>query len=271
MTLVKCILFSCCLLLSIAVLAQKDHWEAYIAQYEKGAGSTLVNMSLKEKAPDKQYPFLLKAGVRLIDCTAEGLPGKDDWDALYAISDKIKAAVNSLTPNIQAGTFSYQCDRMDYYYVKDTAHARAILSSVFKTSFPKYEYKIEIRSDPSWEAYLTFLYPNEETMEFMENEKVVMNLKKEGDHLNKPRQVDHWLYFNTAAERDAFVTYALHEKFKLEGKEYKQKSKLPFQLHISRIDKVDMDSITAVTLALRTKAKELHGDYDGWETFVVKD
>lgn len=31
-----------------------------------------------------------------------------------------------------------------------------------------------------------------------------------------------------------------------------------------------MGSISALTLRLRKKAKELHGDYDGWETFVIK-
>jgi hypothetical protein len=268
---IKYIISSLLLLLSLCSFSQdEDHWEVYLAQYEKGAGSTLVNMSLKELAPIQTYPFLLKAGVRLAKCTPEGLPTKEEWDALHSISDKIKSTIEGLKQNKSAGTFSYQCSRMDYYYIKDTGNIRRYLEEAFKTNFPKYEYVIEIKNDPNWEAYLTFLYPNEETREYIGNEKVVLSLSKAGDDLSKPRQVDHWLYFKTEGDRESFLRYALQEKFKLEEKGIADKSALHFKLHLSRTDKVDIASISAVTIALRRKAKECNGEYDGWETFVIK-
>lgn len=51
-----------------------DYWEAYLAQYDKGVGSILVNMSLKENAPILEFPFLLSARVKINHCSAEGLP-----------------------------------------------------------------------------------------------------------------------------------------------------------------------------------------------------
>jgi len=189
---------------------------------------------------------------------------------LHSISDKVRSTIDGLKQNKSAGTFSYQCSRMDYYYIKDTANIRKYLEDAFKTSFPKYEYMIEIKNDPDWEAYLTFLYPNEETREYIENEKVVLSLHKAGDDLSKPRQVDHWLYFKTEEGREGFLKYALQEKFKLEGKDFSDKSALHFKLHLSRTDKVDIASISAVTIALRRKAMECSGEYDGWETFVIK-
>lgn len=241
-----------------------------MARYEDGPGSTLVNMSLKTSAPVKRYPVLLKAGVKLKKCTADGLFTNEESDVLYSISDKIKARLDSLEKNISAGTFTYQCARTDYYYIGDTTHVRTVLAAAFTTYLPNYEYIIEIRPDTAWNSYLLFLYPNEETMEYIEDSKVVINLYKAGDDLSKPRQVDHWGYFKTEADRDAFLKYAEQEKFKLEGKKYIDKSELPYQLHFSRTDMVDLPSITAVTLKLRRKAKELHGNYDGWETFVIK-
>jgi hypothetical protein len=254
----------------MAALSQEDHWEAYLARYEKGVGSTLVNMSLKEDASIKEYPYLLKAGVKLLNCSVEGLPLKKEFDVLYAISDKIKSKIDSSKKNKQAGTFSYQCARNDYYYISDTDHIRSALETVFKTYFPNYEYTIDIKADPGWDAYLTFLYPNEETMEYIENEKVIMHLTKEGDDLSKSRPVDHWLYFKTQADRESFLKYALQEKYKIESKEYIEKRPLHYQLHLSRTDKVDIVSISSITIKLRRKAKELNGAYDGWETFVIK-
>jgi hypothetical protein len=258
------------LLQTLLSFSQEEQWDVYLAQYEKGVGSTVLNMSLKQLAPMKQFPYLLTTGVKLINCSPEGLPVKDELDVLYQISDRIKALVDSISINKLAGTFSYQCERIDYYYLSDTNEVRKSLEAAYKNYFPNYKYSIKISNDQNWEGYLTFLYPNEETYEYMSNEKVIGNLTKEGDDLSKPRQVDHWLYFKTEADRNKFILYATKEKFKIEKKDYYKDSKLPYRLQISRTDKVDINSISTITIALRKKALEYNGKYDGWETFVIK-
>ena len=45
----------------------------------------------------------------------------------------------------------------------------------------------------------------------------------------------------------------------------------PYTLQISRIDKVDYNSIDKVTLYLWELAVKYSAKYDGWETFVVKE
>lgn len=255
---------------TLSALSQEEKWDVYMAQYEKGPGSTLINMGLKEKAPVKNLPFLLKAGVKMLDCSKEGLPSDGEMNALHAISDTMKSVISATRQFMEAGTFSYQCHRTDYYYIGDTLGIRDRLEVAFRKYFPQYEYSITVKPDSAWEAYLTFLYPNEETQEYMSNEKVVEKLAQSGDDLTQSRQVDHWIYFKTEDERTLFLAYAEKENFKLEGKKYLANSELPYSLHISRKDKVDLASISAITLLLRRKAKELNGDYDGWETFVVK-
>lgn len=255
---------------SAVSFSQEDNWDVYMAQYEKGAGSTLVNLTLKENAPIKQFPFLLQVGVELIACTKEGLPSKEEFDLLYEVSDRMKAITDSLSANKAAGTFSYQCKRTDYFYIADTANLRKVMEAAFKSKFPDYVYFIKIQPDPKWEAYLDFLYPNDETYEYMLNEKVILGLQKAGDGLSKPRQVDHWLYFKTDADREKFIQFAAKENYKIEKKDFIKDSKLQYQLQISRTDPVDVYSISKITIGLRKKAKEMNGDYDGWETFVVK-
>jgi uncharacterized protein (TIGR01619 family) len=257
-------------LYSLPSIAQEDSWDAYMAQYEKGPGSTMINMALKAKAPIRAFPFLLKTGVTVIECNGEGLPSESEFDKLYEVSEKIKAAIDATVKNKSAGTFSYQCERVDYYYINDTGSIRKILASAYKSNLPGYKYSITIREDKNWEAYLDFLYPNAATLEYMSDQKVVLNLVKAGDDLSKPRQVDHWLYFKTEADRDKFILYSSKQNFKVESKKYAKDSELHYQLQISRTDKVDLGSITKITAVLRKKAVELNGDYDGWETFVIK-
>ncbi len=107
-------------------------------------------------------------------------------------------------------------------------------------------------------------------MEFIQNQKVIAKLFEAGDKLEKPRQVDHWIYFSSEKDRECFIGYAVQNKFKIERKEKTGNKTNDLKLQISRTDKVDMKSITSITMLLRKEAAKCNGHYDGWETFVIK-
>ena len=104
--------------------AQEGNWEVYLAQYEKGPGSTVVNMDIKTMAPDKTQPFLFSAGVNFTNCNSDGFPMSDEFNNLNKISDSILALINRMVKNTLVGTFTYQCQRRDYFYVPDTTGLR---------------------------------------------------------------------------------------------------------------------------------------------------
>ncbi len=247
-----------------------SNWDAYIANYENGAGSTTLNMDLKKVAPKTDLPYILITGVTYSNCKQDGFPEKEEFNKLYKVSDEVEATISKLTKMELAGTFTYQCERLNYYYINDTTQIRSKLTTLYKSKFGNYKYYINIKPDKSWDAYLNFLYPNEEIQESMSNQKVIEQLQDGGDDLTKSRQVDHWLYFSNEKNRDLFEKQIAQNGFKIELKEKIDDPDKPFKLHISRDDKVDPESISKITLELRKKAKELEGDYDGWETYIVK-
>jgi len=250
---------------------ENGKWDVYMAMYEKGAGSTTLNMDLVNHAPQSELPFILVTGATFTNCTNEGFPQKDEFNKLYELSDNVLATVSKLTKNKHAGTFTYQCERLDYIYISDTTNVRSELMELYKTKYSNYKYYINIKSDKNWDAYLKFLYPNDETLEYMQNQKVIEQLRAGGDNLLKPRQVDHWLYFSTENDRGLFEKSIVNNGFKIENKAEVEDSDKPYQLQISRSDKVDPESINAITLDLKRKASQVNGDYDGWETFIVKE
>jgi len=256
--------------LPYALSAQDENWDAYMAQYEGKPGSVMLDMGLKSTAPLKEFSFVLITGVRFSDCSSEGMPSAKEFENLYRISDSVLATVKRVGKNKLVGTFTHLCERLDYYYITDTTGLRQSLTNYFKQLSPAYKPYINIKADAEWTAYLSFLYPNEEVYEFMQNQKVVMQLEKAGDKLDQARQADHWLYFKTEKDRNCFMSYAMQHNFKIESKRNDGKLSAPLQLQISRIDKVDIGSISKLTLLLRKEARKCNGDYDGWETFVVK-
>lgn len=259
------------LLLPVSIFAQQDeNWDVYLASYEKGTGSTLINMSAKTRAGDKDLPFVIITGVTFKDCNPDGFPTKEEFDNLYKIADSVKDIISNSTSSLAVGTFTYQCERLDYYYVRDTNGLSTKLSKLYSRSFPAYSSYTNIKEDRSWDGYLQFLYPNEETYEYMSNQKVVLKLMEAGDNVEKARQVDHWLYFKTESDRDCILPYLQQNHFKTKEKETNKDLDYPFQLRISRVDKAALETITRITLELRKQAKKCNGNYDGWEAPVTK-
>ena len=249
--------------------SQSGKWDVYLAQYESGPGSTTLNMDLIKLAPKKELPFIVITGVTTENCRDDGFPVGSEFDKLYKISDAVEAKLKEITKVELAGSFTYQCERLDYIYVADTNLIRTELTKLYNIDFSGYKYYINIKRDDTWEAYLQFLNPNEETQEFMANEKVLIQLRQAGDDLSKPRQVDHWIYFADRKNRSLFVESVKKEGYKVESEDKLKDSTLPFQLHISRTDNVSPGEIYKVTLNLRRMAKKFIGEYDGWETFVI--
>ena len=257
------------LLQPIRLVAQPQ-WETYMGQYEKGPGSTIVDMSIKDKPPVKEFPFLLVTGISFEKCTADGLPEKEAFPLLYKVSDAVKLCMDNTLVNIFAGTFTYQCERLDYYYIKDSTGIREKLDKLYADSFTAAKYYTNLKVDKIWQAYLDFLYPNALSLEFMLNEKLLLKLKEAGDHPDKERPVNHIIYFTTETDEQCFIPYMLKQHFKIVSKEKTGDTKRPFKLEISRIDKADLSSISAISIDMKRMAMKCNGEYDGWETAVIK-
>lgn len=250
----------------------KEEWDTYMASYQRGAGSVLLNMALKEKAPVQTYQYLVITGVKIKDCSPDGFPTPQEFQTLYKISDGINDLIDKKKRRILAGTFTYQCERTDYYYVNDTLLLRKYLADYYKTYFPQYPFIIEIQEDRNWSRYLQFLYPNDETKESMANQKVILQLTKAGDKLTKERRIDHWLYFKTEEDRRSFFLKVADQKFLVEKMDFMKDGRTyPYSLQMYRTDKPEPAIITRLTLYLGKEAGKYNGIYDGWETFVVKD
>lgn len=256
------LMFALPMMLSVTSKAQHANQDGHMSQYKEGAGNTIFNKDLKQTAPVSGYPYVLITGVKFKDCD-QGVPTEQELSSLYRLSDSVYANVTKHVKNIMAGTFTYQCERMEYYYLTDTAGIRERLVTLFQKDFSTYEPNITIKADKNWDAYLKFLYPNEETLEYMQNEKILMALEQQGDKPEKERPVDHWILFTTEQDINCFIPYATSQHFKVE-------EKINNRLRISRHDKVVLPVISKITTELRKEAKKCNGVYDGWETAVIK-
>lgn len=257
-----------CLFVKYNSYCQPEHWESYIGEWQKGPGSVTFRMDLYKKSPQAELPYVVVTGLNFVPCREDGLPEKEAFEKLYRVDDSLKVLIDRSVKNEFAGTFTYQCERLGYFYVADTMGIRSKLRQLYRMEFNREDFYINIKKDEKWESYRKFLYPNEITMEYIENEKVTSKLLEAGDDLSKPRLVDHWVYFKTETDRDRFEEAIKKEGYKTDQSSPATEKRYP--IRISRKDMVDLASISNQTLALKKTAIKFRGEYDGWETFAKK-
>lgn len=272
MNLAKLICFLLLLTICENAAAQvEDHWESYIAAYEKGAGITLVNMSLKEKAPVKDQGFVLITGVTFTQCK-DGLPSPEILETLQSIDDALVRQVSFLGKTTFAGNWTHNCERLNYFYLQDSMDVRFSLQTFYKDNFPEFKYYINIRHDPEWQGYLQFLYPNEIILEQLNVSKVLHQLAEGGDKKEKERPVDYSFFFADRKNRSTFIEEMKKEGFRVTDEPKKVVSKEGAGLlTISKNALPDASTISGMIIYLRKKAAALGGEYKGWETVPVKN
>ncbi len=250
-------------------IAQNENWDTYMAKFGNKPGSVLVDLALMDNAPDKKYPNLVITGPRAHKCNKDGLPNTDEIDQLEEILDATGSFLTGVTPKVLVGTLTYNCERVNYYYVKDTVGIRNALNRLYTRTYKDYKYAISIKSDPDWTTYRTFLYPDDTMLNWMENDKVITKLIQSGDSLTQPRDIVFHIGFRTEAECDSFATFVSGKGYSTKALQMALKSDnvtdFPWTANVSKRALVKMDTINAMAAELKKAAKQYHGTYDGWQ------
>ena len=164
---------------SPASTLKSELWWTYLADYDGSPGSIVLDMALKAEAPRADYPKLIVTGVSYPSQPAHsGLPDAAQMDSLSDISDKRLAMIQQHCKALFVGSFTHKNERLDYIYVSDATGLEEALRTFYSRECPRREPYINVKDDPQWQAYLEFLYPNAQTMEFYRQELIKLGVLK---------------------------------------------------------------------------------------------
>jgi len=252
-----------------AAFAQDENWDTYMAEIAKKPASVLVDLALIDKV-NPQLPYLLITGPKAKLCQGNGIPAKSEIDQLEDILNSTSTFITGVTPKALAGTLTYNCERVNYYYIKDTVGLSYAIARMYNHNYKGYQYVYKIKQDPEWNVYREFLYPNEETMTWMENDKIITGLINQGDSLTKARDITFEAFFKTEDDRKAFVVFAHNNAYDVVELNHITNINTPFQIKISRHDYVKPDMIAEMSAGVKKEVKKYNGKYEGWTSPVIK-
>ena len=240
-----------------------QNWDFFMCRIEGAPASIRTNLALIEVAPLEGLTQRLQFYIKMQNPRPDGLSSNEEYPILCDIEDAIGDKAEA-TGAVSAGVVKSE-GFLELWFYTQNAKTLAKTCEEALQAFQGYE----SAEDPEWEDYFGFLYPDEFSYQTMQNRKVLMQLEKNGDKMEVPREIDHFIYFKEAAQQQAFAKEAEAKGFKVrfnddefvedrkaEGKEY------PYMVEATREDSpLAIDDIVWDLLEL---ASPFEGEYDGW-------
>ena len=244
-----------------------QNWDFFMCRIEGAPASIRTNLALIEVAPLEGLTQRLQFYIKMQNPRPDGLSSNEEYPILCDIEDAIGDKAEA-TGAVSAGVVKSE-GFLELWFYTQNAKTLAKTCEEALQAFQGYESGYNIAEDPEWEDYFGFLYPDEFSYQTMQNRKVLMQLEKNGDKMEVPREIDHFIYFKEAAQQQAFAKEAEAKGFKVrfnddefvedrkaEGKEY------PYMVEATREDSpLAIDDIVWDLLEL---ASPFEGNYDGW-------
>lgn len=249
----------------------QEDWAVYFTTVnENQLGSVLVDLGFNNVAPIDSKSNVITITTFMNNPTEDGLSSSEESETLNQIEDYFIDLVVSKYNAVYVGRLKYDSKILSYFYCEKTSDFENLFTEI-KNQYPNYQFDYNVKEEKDWRGYFEVIYPSPFEMQVIQNGRVIENLEKHNDKLEKERQVDHWIYFKSETDRENFLNAIAGMNFNIEDKNTTSTTESPFTLQISRIDKVDYESVNEYVMCLWEKAQEFNGDYDGWETFIVKD
>jgi hypothetical protein len=244
-----------------------DKWQYYPCTMGEEAASIFFDEGVRDQINAKAPALLARLQLHYNKVRDNGLPAAEEFEPANNAEDDLNKHTDDANEwyvgRITVG-------RCRYFYVY-TSRSEDSWEEYANQLSKRSGYKIEVmfRDDPEHEAYWDELYPSEDDWQVIKDLRVIENLRDHGDDGSASRDVDHWLYFPNEEESIPFISWAVGERYTHDLKNSGPRDDGQYCVRLSHNGTIKLADITHHTIALRRKASELGGDYDGWETPIL--
>lgn len=243
-----------------------DKWDFFFLRVDDHPASIFVDLGIAAEAPLPGHPQMGYVRVEMLRPRDDGFSSQEEFEDLCALEDDVTAQIVADGGAIYVGRVTSDGFRDFFFYAGDAnqfigaAEAAAALH-------PSYRCEVGGRPDPDWNVYFDFLSPSDDDRQRMANRGVREALEQHGDLLNLPRQINHYAYFAARDGAAAFTARVEREGFRPELPRATDTG--DYLVYFVRDDRPD--ELDEVTVMLARLARELGGEYDGWESLVVSE
>jgi len=152
-----------------------------------------------------------------------------------------------------------------YFCASSSKDLNSMVPAILKDT--GYVYESNIIKDKKWNFYETQLFPTELELVHIQSAKIIFLLEEEEEDLSIPRDVEHYISFETPTQKNRFLNTLDIEGFSL--KDDISSEEFEHGVALVKNHSVDEAEVTQIVDELFKKVKKEQGYYEGWSTTLV--
>ncbi len=249
-------------------------WETYSSRFGQHPAFVNFNIDFGRTTDSCPYSNLVRFRIKLKAPSHSGLPTGHEFVDLSEVERALAAHIGSES-GLLAGKVTCNGLRDLAFYVNLTEEACwRIGGEVGKAC--SYEIVVLHEEDRECQYYWQQLYPTITEWQSIKNLRQEEQLRRQGDMLTASREIFHWAYFPSDANRSAFIDQLTamfgHEVEPVSQFEQplQDSSSVHHIVQLRHMGCPDHQSIQPITFGIAQLAHEMGGTYDGWETSVIE-
>ncbi|WP_297576380.1 DUF695 domain-containing protein [uncultured Deefgea sp.] len=245
-------------------------WDFYLCNVNSKPASIYVDLGLKKRAPDSSRCIALCIWVYFNHPNPDnGFSTQQEFEALCAIEDALSEAMTNSFSAIYAGRITNDGRREFYFYSDSSNDIEAKVQAALQ-NFSEFKFEAWAQPDAEWSQYLTVMYPTKNDLRWITDRRVTEVMEQQGDQLITPRPIEHYSYFTNELDRSEFEKFIQKSEFKIVSKSGPFDDDSSLGLIYQKTQAATVDAIFQTTGFLDEHSEHFNGEYDGWESIVVK-
>ena len=227
-----------------------------------------VELEAEENIMDKAiYPWLYTVFIKLKSPLPNGLADEDEEDFLSECKDRLALKLEEKEKAVYVGSKTRDGWYELYFYLEEPKG----VENKTKELLNAFGYKYESNSvkDKKWNLFEVSLCPNEKQAHHIQSRQIIDEIKEEGDDISKPREVEHYVLFQTASLREKFTEVLEEKGLTCKGDFEREDEEYIYGVAVAIVHSLEEKVINETTDMLMDLCKEHHGHYEGWSTSLV--
>jgi hypothetical protein len=242
-----------------------DRWEFFPCTMGDDQAFIFTDVGIKDQLSEVAPENLFKVRLDYKVPDDNGLPTEQEFEPAKAIEDELQEYVDG-RGDFYVGRITVSGQRHFFVYVQNWEGYEKRVAEIGRDH--GYDLKCAAIQDSGHSQYWDYLWPSDSDWQIIHDMRALEALKNDGDDHGVERDVDHWIDFDdsgaAAQYRDWAVGFGFEEVRPIEL------VKGRFSVRLKHHGRMLLGDISGMTIPLALKAKEMGGDYDGWETPVMR-
>jgi hypothetical protein len=154
-----------------------------------------------------------------------------------------------------------------YFYANESKELDITVAKMLSSS--NYKYESSVVKDAKWDFHYKNIFPTELELCHIESEKIIFLLQEEEDDISIPREVEHYVSFETPTQKNRFINTLKIDGFSL--KDEIDSEEFDNGVALVKRHAVTSEVVREVVNELFGAIKKNQGFYEGWSTTLINE